>query len=104
MNWEHWSSVQSGCWGWGLEEGAGGAARQRGAVAVHCEAVAVRGAGANRQQVVVARDVAVPGQVVRVLRVTGNHHAASSLDDADGWLCERDRDRNRERRKSSSNL
>ncbi|KAG7242765.1 hypothetical protein INR49_020140 [Caranx melampygus] len=43
---------------------------RRGAVAVQSEAVAVGGAGANRQQVVVARDVAVPGQVVWVLRVS----------------------------------
>lgn len=48
------------------------------------EAVAVRGARADRQQVVVARDVAVPGKVVRVLGVTGNHHTTGSLDDTDG--------------------
>lgn len=70
----------------GLEQRAGGAAGQRGAVAVQGEAVAVRGAGAHGQQVVVARDVAVPGQVVRVLRVTGNHHGAGALDDTDGWF------------------
>lgn len=74
-----------------LEQRAGGAAGQRGAVAVAVqgEAVAVGGAGAHRQQVVVAGDVAVPGQVIRVLRVTGNHHAARSLDDTDGWFWER---------------
>lgn len=61
------------------------------------EAVAVGGAGAHRQQVVVARDVAVPGQVVRVLRVTGNRPtnaaatvtATAILDDADGWFWEK---------------
>lgn len=58
------------------------------------EAVAVGGAGAHWQQVVVAWDVAVPGQVVRVLRVTGNRPTNTAatvtttaiLDDADGWL------------------
>lgn len=55
------------------------------------EAVAVRGAGAHRQQVVVARDVAVPGQVVRVLRVTGNQHTAGRLHDTDGWFWEREK-------------
>lgn len=49
------------------------------------EAVAVGRAGAHRQQVVVAGDVAVPGQVVRVLRVTGNR-TAGSLHDTDGWF------------------
>lgn len=61
------------------------------------ETVAVGGAGAHRQQVVVARDVAVPGEVVRVLRVTGNRPtnaaatvtATTTLDDADGRLCEK---------------
>lgn len=61
------------------------------------EAVAVGGAGAHRQQVVVAGDVAVPGQVIRVLRVTGNRPAnaaaaavtaTATLDDADGRLWE----------------
>lgn len=90
--------VQSGCLGGllCLEQRAGGAAGQLGAVAVQGEAVAVRGAGADRQQVVVAGDVAVPGQVVRVLRVTGNHRAASSLDDTDSWLWERAREREEE--------
>lgn len=74
-----------------LEQRAGGAAGQLGAVAVQGEAVAVRGAGADRQQVVVTGDVAVPGQVVRVLRVTGNHHAAGSLDDTDSWLWKREK-------------
>lgn len=84
MNWEHWSSVQSEVLGVGrgLEQRAGGAAGQR-------RAVAVRRARAHRQQVVVARDVAVPGQVVRVLRVSGNHHGAGTLDDTDGWFWER---------------
>ncbi len=71
-----------------LEQRAGGAPGQWGAVAVQGEAVAVGGAGAHRQQVVVAGDVAVPGQVVRVLRVTGNNHTAGSLDDTDGWFWE----------------
>lgn len=75
----------------GLEQQAGGAASQRGALAVEVEAVAVRRARADRQQVVVAGDVAVPGQVVRILRVTGNHHTSSSLDDTDGRLCWRKR-------------
>ena len=44
------------------------------------------GAGADGQQVVVARDVAVPGQVVRVLGVSGNRRTPGSLDDADGRL------------------
>lgn len=57
------------------------------------EAVAVRGARAHRQQVVVARDVAVPGKVVRVLRVTGNNHTAGSLDDTDGRFWDRERER-----------
>lgn len=77
--------------GGGLEQRAGGAAGQRGAVAVQREAVAVGGAGAHRQQVVVAGNVAVPGQVVRVLRVTGNHHTAGSLDDTDCWFWETER-------------
>lgn len=77
---------------WCLEQRAGGAAGQRGAVAVQGEAVAVRGAGAYRQQVVVAGDVAVPGQVVRVLRVTGRRHAARSLDDTDSWLWGKEED------------
>lgn len=38
-------------------------------------------AGPDRQQVVVAWDVAVPGQVIRVLRET-----SGPLDDADGWF------------------
>lgn len=55
-------------------------------MAVQGEAVAVGGARAYRKQIVVAGDVAVPGQVIWVLRVTGNHHATSSLHNTDGRL------------------
>lgn len=65
----------------GLEQRAGRAAGQR-------QAEAVRRTRAHRQQVVVARDVAVPGQVVRVLRVPGNQHAAGPLHHADAWFWE----------------
>lgn len=66
----------------GLQQRAGGAAGQLGAV----KGEAVGGAGAHGQQVVVAGDVAVPGQVVRVLGVNGHRHAAGGLDDTDGWF------------------
>lgn len=65
-----------------LQQRAGGAAGQRGALAVHAQAV--RRAGMHRQQVVVAGDVAVPGQVVGALGVSGN--GPGSRDDADGRL------------------
>jgi len=96
-----------------LEQGAGGAARQRGAVAAGrgqgplAQALAVGGAGPHGQQVVVAGDVAVPGHVVGVLRVAGHQHAVGPLEDADGRLWkraawrgrERERERERERDK-----
>lgn len=69
-----------------LEQGTGGAAGQWGAAAVQVEAVAVGGAGAHWQQVVVARDVAVPGEVVWVLRVTGNHCSTTCRHDTYGWF------------------
>lgn len=50
------------------------------------EAVAVGGAGAHWQQVVVAGDVAISRQVIWVLRVTGNHCSTTSWDNTDGWL------------------
>lgn len=79
--------VQSGRWVSGLQQRAGGAAGQLGAV--EREAVAVGGAGAHGQQVVVAGDVAVPGQIVRVLGVNGHRHAAGGgLDDTDGGFWE----------------
>lgn len=53
----------------GSEQRTGGAARQR-------RGDAAGRAGPDWQQVVVARDVAVPGQVVWVLRVTGEQRGA----------------------------
>lgn len=44
------------------------------------------GAGAHWQQVVVARDVAVPGEVVWVLRVTGNHCSTTCRHNTYGWF------------------
>lgn len=76
--------VQSGCWVSGLQQRAGGAAGQLGAV----QGEAVSGAGAHGQQVVVAGNVAVPGQIVRVLGVNGHRDAAGGLDDTDGWFWE----------------
>lgn len=72
-------------WG-GLEQRAGGAAGQRGGLAVG-------GAGSHRQHVIVTRNVAVPGKVIRVLGVTGepgDRHGNSTLDNADGRLWRRE--------------
>ena len=44
------------------------------------------GAGPHGQQVIVAWDVAVPGHVVRVLRIAGHRHAVGPQGDADGRL------------------
>lgn len=79
----------------GLEQGAGGASRQWWAVAVVAEAaaqtLAVWGAGPHGQQVVVAGNVAVPGQVVGILRVARYHHTIGTLEDTDSWLWEREK-------------
>ena len=44
------------------------------------------GARSHGQQVIVAWDVAVPGHVVRVLRIAGHRHAIGSQGDVDGRL------------------
>lgn len=75
-----------GVGGGGLEQRAGGAAGQR-------RALAVGGAGSYRQHVVVARNVAVSGKVVRVLHVTGepgDRHGNNTLDNTDSRLWRRE--------------
>lgn len=69
-----------------LEQRAGGAAGQSGGLAVG-------GAGSYRQHVIVTRNVAVPGQVIWVLAVTGepgDRHGNYTLDNTDSRLYERE--------------
>lgn len=82
----------------GLQQRAGGAARQGGAVVVSW-------AGPNRQQVIMARDVAVPGQIIWVLAVTGNSHVFhAGLHDADGWFWKAGEDSVREQQHCRTRL